>query len=45
MTVVVLTVGVGDADGVVGAGADDVGVVVAGPPEKRGWWNSVHESR
>jgi len=51
VTVVVLTVGVVDDvvvvvdDGVV----DDVGVVVAvvlpDPPEKRGWWNSVHESR
>jgi hypothetical protein len=22
-----------------------VAVVVPDPPEKRGWWNSVHESR
>ena len=42
----VLTVGV--VDDVVGV-VDDVGVVVGvvppDPPEKRGWRNSVHESR
>jgi len=56
VTVVVLTVGVVDdvagvVDvGVVGDGAVDdvavvVGVVPPDPAEKRGWWNSVHESR
>ena len=51
MTVVVLTVVVGvvDDDDDVGVAVDDVAVVVgvelADPPEKRGWWNSVHESR
>jgi hypothetical protein len=49
VTVVVLTVGV-DVAGVADDGAvDDVGVEVAvvppDPPEKRGCWNSVHESR
>ena len=45
----VLTVVVGVVDGDVAVVVEDVAVVVgvefADPPEKRGWRNSVHESR